>query len=138
MKLDRHDLRQMIKEAMGNLSEADWDRRKENWDWFKKQMQREPAAYFAWVESGGHGTPDDSSVLVSYIIDELGSSHPSGLPDIRNERKVIGKLADAVDINRYDVLADVVQQVGKRLAHTPPAGGIDEDGIEEIIPLPSP
>jgi hypothetical protein len=141
MKLDRHELRQIIKEVVGDLSETDWKQRTGGWDWYKQEerriSQQEPAEYLAWVADSGHATSGSSSVLATYIIDVLGKTHPNGLPGIRTERKVIGRLADLMKINRYDVLADVQRQFRESQV-TQPTDGIDEDGIEEIEPNPSP
>jgi hypothetical protein len=113
----------MIREALGGLSETDWKQRTSRWDWYKQEerriAQQEPAEYLAWAKKSGHVTAGSSSVLATYIIDVMGKSHPSGIPGIRTERKAIGKLADLMNINRYDVLADVQRQFRESQAQDP-------------------
>ncbi len=126
-RLTKQHLRQLIKEELAHLTEANWEHRRARWDRYNRLMQAEPAAYKRWVEEQGHITPAASSVLATYVLTHAG--------DLKKEPKVIKKIARSIGLNFDEVSLEILTQgregveqgtgpdYPKTLAYTDPATG---------------
>jgi len=127
VRLTKQHLRQLIKEELAHLTEANWEHRRARWDRYNRLMQAEPAAYKRWVEEQGHITPAASSVLATYVLTHAG--------DLKKEPKVIKKIAKSIGLNFDEVSLEILTQgregveqgtgpdYPKTLAYTDPATG---------------